>query len=88
MLKLGEIYERFYRDWNEAEHWYTQCTTLDAERADAWFYIGQHYRLAQIYEQAEPVRGERGREGEREKRGNLTIRYSLFQYVFFFLVVI
>lgn len=44
-LKLGEIYERFYQDWAEAEKFYLNCTATDPERADAWFYIGQHYRL-------------------------------------------
>lgn len=46
LLKLAEIFERFKREWSRAEVYYTNCTTLDAERADAWFYLGQHYRLS------------------------------------------
>jgi hypothetical protein len=45
MLKLGEIFERFYAQWPVAEHWYNACVRLDRERADAFFYVGQHYRL-------------------------------------------
>jgi len=45
-LKLGEIYERFYRDRQEAERYYRNCTELDGERADGWFYLGQLYRLS------------------------------------------
>jgi len=45
LLKLGEIYERFYRDWPKAEYYYTNCSKQDPERADAWFYLGQHHRL-------------------------------------------
>ncbi len=52
MLKLGEIYERFYRDQKQSEYWYGRCTEADPERADAWFYLGQIRRLAQDYEGA------------------------------------
>lgn len=45
LMKLGEIYERFYHDWDESLKFYVLCTEKDGERADAWFYIGQHYRL-------------------------------------------
>lgn len=46
ILKLGEVHERFYRDWESAERYYQNCTRLDPDRADSWFYLGQHYRLA------------------------------------------
>ena len=52
MLKLGEVSERFVKDWTRAEHWYTQAIDLDGDRADPPFYIGQHYRLSGDYEQA------------------------------------
>eukprot|EP00808_Paulinella_micropora_P021361 g66102.t1 len=48
LLKLGEIYERFYNDWTVGEAYYTNCTKLDGERADAFFYLGQHYRLHRL----------------------------------------
>lgn len=54
LLKLGEIYERFYHDWPEAEKYYKNCTDNDPERADAWFYIGQHYRLRGEIDQSLP----------------------------------
>ena len=38
--QLGEIYERFYRDWSKALPYYEWCTREDPDRADAWFYIG------------------------------------------------
>src|SRR4051794_25082962 len=44
-LKLGEIYERFYRDWPKAMKYYENCAREDPVRADPWFYLGQHYRL-------------------------------------------
>lgn len=46
ILKLGEIQERFYRNWEEAEKYYSNATRIDPDRADAWFYLGQHYRLS------------------------------------------
>jgi hypothetical protein len=52
MLKLAEVYERFYRQWTEALFWYEQAVQLDGERADAFFYVGQHYRLHGEYQQA------------------------------------
>eukprot|EP00455_Lapot_gusevi_P045059 TRINITY_DN5725_c0_g3_i1.p1 TRINITY_DN5725_c0_g3~~TRINITY_DN5725_c0_g3_i1.p1 ORF type:complete len:518 (-),score=87.67 TRINITY_DN5725_c0_g3_i1:55-1608(-) len=54
MLKLGEIFERFYKDWSNAKKWYDKCTKDDSERADAWFYLGQHYRLSAEYPTALP----------------------------------
>jgi tetratricopeptide (TPR) repeat protein len=45
LLKLGEIYERFYKDWPKAKEYYLQCADADPERADAWFYAGQGHRL-------------------------------------------
>merc|ERR1711871_296948 len=53
-LKLGEIYERFYNDWSIAKSYYTQATEQDAERADGWFYLGQHYRLRGEYDVSFP----------------------------------
>lgn len=38
--QLGEIYERFYRDWPKAFSYYESAFKLDGERADAWFYAG------------------------------------------------
>lgn len=55
VLKLGEIYERFKRDWNESEKYYELCVELDPERADAWFYLGQHYRLTGDFQRALPL---------------------------------
>ncbi|KAJ4463060.1 hypothetical protein PAPYR_310 [Paratrimastix pyriformis] len=59
MIKLGEIYERFYRNLEEAVRYYRMAADFDPERADAWFYwvshplrpsamagAGQIYRLA------------------------------------------
>lgn len=54
ILKMGEISERFYKDWSKAEQYYLRCTKLDPARADAWFYIGQHYRLSHEFEKALP----------------------------------
>lgn len=45
ILKLGEIYERFYRDWDKAKSYYERCAEQDPERADSFFYLGQYYRL-------------------------------------------
>lgn len=65
-LKLAEIYEvfnitkilnqmqRFYKDWNTAMKYYESCTKSDPERADPWFYIGQHYRLTGEFKKAIP----------------------------------
>ena len=52
MLKLGEMSERFVRDWRRAEQWYRRAIELDGDRADPPFYIGQHYRLSGEYEVA------------------------------------
>jgi hypothetical protein len=35
LLKIAEIYERYYKDWNKAKYYYDNCTALDPERADA-----------------------------------------------------
>lgn len=57
-LKLGEIHERFLNNWDNDEdgalHWYTACTEQDPHRADAWFYLGQWYRLRQRNREAIP----------------------------------
>lgn len=45
MLKMGEIYERYLNNWSEAERYYQMCVDDDPQRADSYFYIGQHYRL-------------------------------------------
>ena len=52
MLKLGEINERYYNNWNEAERWYLECTKNDSARADPFFYLGQHFRLVGAPERA------------------------------------
>lgn len=54
ILKLGEIYERFYNDWVEGERFYKLCIEKDKDRADPWFYIGQHYSNRQQYQLAIP----------------------------------
>jgi len=54
MLKLGEIYERFYRDWSMADKYYTECVRADPDRADAYFYLGQHYRLGKNTKESLP----------------------------------
>ena len=51
VLKLGEVYERFLRDWATAERWYREARERDGDRADPAFYLGQHYRLAGAYEE-------------------------------------
>lgn len=38
--QLGEIHERFYRDWEKALSYYEWCSREDPERADSFFYIG------------------------------------------------
>jgi tetratricopeptide (TPR) repeat protein len=52
--KLGEIHERFYRDWDKARHYYERCIKDDPERADPHFYIGQYYRLRGQHKEAIP----------------------------------
>lgn len=54
ILKLGEINERFYNNWPQAEMHYLNCTKLDPERADPWFYLGQHHRLHGRFHEALP----------------------------------
>jgi tetratricopeptide (TPR) repeat protein len=51
---LGEIYERFYNDWQQGEKYYLTCSETDPDRADSWFYIGQHYRLRNDIERSLP----------------------------------
>eukprot|EP00164_Ancoracysta_twista_P016037 GFYU01026746.1.p1 GENE.GFYU01026746.1~~GFYU01026746.1.p1 ORF type:complete len:548 (+),score=142.89 GFYU01026746.1:146-1789(+) len=46
ILKLGEIYERYMNSWDKAMRWYERAIEEDELRAEPWFYIGQHYRLA------------------------------------------
>jgi hypothetical protein len=53
-LKLAEIHERFKQDWPQAEKYYLRCNDQDGVRADAWFYLGQHYRLRSDPHTAEP----------------------------------
>jgi tetratricopeptide (TPR) repeat protein len=45
LLKLGEIYERYYGEQDTALQYYLHAARLDPERADAWFYAGQNLRL-------------------------------------------
>ena len=52
MLKLGEVQERFVKDWAAAERWYLQAVELDGERVDPYFYLGQHFRLSGVYDRA------------------------------------
>ncbi len=44
---MGEIYERFYRDWAKAEEMYTECVRDDPDRADPYFYLGEAPRARQ-----------------------------------------
>ena len=53
-LKLAEIHERFKNDWVRAEEYYTRCMELDSDRADPFFYVGQHYRLVGEPTKSEP----------------------------------
>ena len=53
-LKLGEIYERFYKDLQLAVKYYSLCAKNDPERADPVFYIGQLYRLYSQHAKAIP----------------------------------
>mmetsp|Transcript_45406 Transcript_45406/g.106647 ORF Transcript_45406/g.106647 Transcript_45406/m.106647 type:complete len:580 (-) Transcript_45406:109-1848(-) len=54
MLKAGEICERYMADYECSIGMWTRATELDPERADGWFYIGQHWRLARVYDNAIP----------------------------------
>eukprot|EP00698_Gefionella_okellyi_P023964 TRINITY_DN832_c0_g1_i2.p1 TRINITY_DN832_c0_g1~~TRINITY_DN832_c0_g1_i2.p1 ORF type:complete len:425 (+),score=84.18 TRINITY_DN832_c0_g1_i2:352-1626(+) len=54
MLKLGEMHDRFLNAWPTALKWYERARDEDPERADTYFYIGQHYRLQQQYKEAVP----------------------------------
>lgn len=45
MLKAAEICERYTFDHKCCLKWWTRAWELDPPRADAVFYIGQHYRL-------------------------------------------
>jgi len=47
MLKAGEVCERYLADYECSLGMWTKAYELDPERVDAYFYIGQHYRLAQ-----------------------------------------
>ncbi len=40
-VQLGEIYERFYKNWDQSEKYYLNCSQSDPVRADAWFYLGR-----------------------------------------------
>ena len=51
-LKLAEIHERYMGDWAEAQRWYERAIEFDGDRADPFFYVGQHYRLLGEYEKA------------------------------------
>jgi len=55
LLKLAEIHERFLGQWDKAEAYYRRCIELDGERADPYFYLGQHYRLVGQHREAEPL---------------------------------
>jgi len=54
LLKLGEIYERFYNDFETAHYYYQKCSEMDPERADSFFYLGQWYRLRKRGREALP----------------------------------
>jgi hypothetical protein len=76
LLKLGEVYERFYRDWSEAKKYYLMCTEADPERADGWFYVGQGHRLRGEYREAMPYL---------EKAATVAIpERSLFHWLFLY----
>jgi len=47
MLKAAEICERWLRDYECSKNYWLQAWEVDPPRADAVFYIGQHYRLQQ-----------------------------------------
>ena len=42
-FQLGEIYERFYKNWDQSEKYYKNCSQSDPDRADAWFYLGTNH---------------------------------------------
>jgi len=54
MLKLGEMEERFFRNYTAAIMWWERARDADPVRAEPWFYIGQHHRLQQNYPAAVP----------------------------------
>ena len=45
MLKAGEVCERYLSDLACSTKWWSRAFALDPERAEAPFYLGQHYRL-------------------------------------------
>jgi len=47
MLKAAEICERYLFDYECSLRMWNKAKELDPERVDTYFYIGQHYRLAQ-----------------------------------------
>jgi len=46
ILKAGEVKERYFRDYPGAREYYEMAVEADEERADAFFYLGQNYRLS------------------------------------------
>lgn len=76
LLKLGEIHERFYQDWNKAKSFYEECAEADPERADSFFYLAQGHRLRNEPELALPYI---------DKGANLEIpERSLFHWLFLY----
>eukprot|EP00741_Cyanophora_paradoxa_P008876 tig00001406_g8593.t1 len=53
-IKLAEIHERFLVDERLAVLYYLLSTELAPERPEAWFFLGQHFRLQNRYEEAYP----------------------------------
>jgi len=45
IMKMGEMYERYYHNRRAAVRHYLQCARTDAERSDGWFLAGQAFRL-------------------------------------------
>ncbi|KAK3244108.1 hypothetical protein CYMTET_46267, partial [Cymbomonas tetramitiformis] len=52
LLKVAEIYERFYHDWPSAERYYRSASSAAPDRPDPLFYLGQHMRAAGDFSEA------------------------------------
>eukprot|EP00961_Rhodomonas_salina_P129850 1748980-Rhodomonas_salina.3 len=45
MVKVGELCERWLWDYDCSLDWWSRALAMDPDRAEAGFYLGQHFRL-------------------------------------------